>query len=157
VKKKNITEMPLPPDSNCAACMSEARAAVSAMRDLGASTTQIASAAQLSVEVVEQHFARCVPPIICGEESDEELAQLLRDSTELYYAAVIGSAWPAASSALAVRLRALTELARRTEIRAQQGGLLDGSDPLRPETWGPQLSAFINTYIEDIIRRAATA
>ena len=153
MKKKNIAEMPAPPDSNCAVCMSAARAALSAMRDLGASIEEMSEAGRLSAEVLEKHFAECVPPINGGEESDAQLAQLLRDATELYFGAVLGSAWPAASSALAVRLRALAELSRRTELRAKHGSLLDGSDPRDPQTWSPEVAAFIQAHIDSILER----
>ena len=156
MKKNKITEMPSPPDSNCAVCMSASRAALSAMRDLGASVEEISEAGRLPSEVIEKHFAECVPPITGGEESDTQLAQLLRDSTELYYGAVIGGAWPAASSALAVRLRALSELSRRTELRTKHGSLLDGSDPRSfPNSWQqPDLAAFVQAHLDWLIEQA---
>jgi len=127
------------------------------MRDIGASIGEIAEAGRLPGDAIEKHFAECLPPITGGQESDAQLAQLLRDATELYYASVLASAWASASSSLAVRLRALTELARRAELRVKQGDLFDGSDPLRPETFGPEISAFIAAYTDGLLQRCMAA
>ena len=145
-------------NTDCPLCNHAQRVAAASMRELGATVDEIAVAVQLDVSDVERHFLKCVPSLPSGEGldvplsvSDQQLQLLLQNSSELYHSAVLQGNMVAASSALAVRLRALAEMGRRSEIRSEKKSLLDGSDPLRPETWNSDLRKFLIALYDAIL------
>jgi hypothetical protein len=125
------------------------------MHELGADSSEIAGAAQLSIADVEQHFTRCVPNPASNDDpitgSDEHLQRLLQNSVELYHSGVLLGNMVAASSALAVRLRALAEIGRRSEMRSERKNLLDGADPRIPATWGSELRRFLVQMYDSVL------
>lgn len=157
---RNVEEVPLQPDPSCAVCSHPQRLAGSAMRDMNASMEEIAIALQLDPDEVERHFTACVPKVLLPEDgdtpfaaSDQQLELLLQNSCELYYSAALMGNMVAASSALAVRLRCLTEIGRRAEAKAEHQELLLGADPRDPQTWPRDLADFVNAYHDDILNR----
>ncbi len=135
------------------------------MRDMNATAEEIAVSLQLDPDQVERHFSVCVPKIAGIDDldnpagaSDAQLALLLQHSLELYHAAGLMGNMVAASSALAVRLRCLTEIGRRAETREKRAGVLDGVDPTSPmSSWPPELAAFWSAWMDDMLLRIAAA
>ena len=151
MKKK---QLPPPLNEACDICRSPQRTALQALRELQ-SVEEIAASTDFDLATVEKHFSECVPPISCTEQSDADLAQLVQQAHELYIGSALAGAWPVSSSALAVKLRALTEQARRAALHAKQGSVFDGSDPRDPRTWSPEIAAFVQTHFDSILERAA--
>lgn len=134
------------------------------MRDMNATAEEIAVSLQLDPDQVERHFSVCVPKIAGIDDldnpagaSDGQLALLLQHSLELFHAAGLMGNMVAASSALAVRLRCLTEIGRRAETRAKNQGEILSADPERPESWSPELGAWISRYLDFIVARIDVA
>ena len=157
---ENVNTRPIfPVNTDCPLCNHAQRVAAASMCELGASNEEIATAIGLPVADVERHFSSCAPNLASSAKlsddsisgSDEQLQLLLRNSTELYHSAVLQGNMVAASSALAVRLRALAEMGRRSEIRSEKKSLLDGADPRNPDTWGTELRKFLVLMYDDIL------
>jgi len=135
------------------------------MKELGATLGEIATAVGLDAADVERHFTACVKVISLDSEdanspvegSDQQLQVLLQNATELYHSSVLMGNYVSASSALAVRLRCLTEIGRRAAARSERKELLVGADPHDPQTWPHELAQFINAYQDDILRRVDAA
>jgi hypothetical protein len=153
----NITGVSLQPNPDCPVCIHEQRAAGSAMVKMGASAEEVAHALQVDVAIVETHFRdhAPIPPLDADPRSasDNELAQLLNDSTELYLQSVLQNNLTAASASLGVRLRCIAEKGERESAREKREKLLEGADPRNSATWPRELAEFIRTYQDDIINR----
>lgn len=156
--------IPFQPDPSCLLCSHPQRIVGASMRDLNATMEEIAVALHLDPVAVERHFSICVPRIALPslddldsafDASDQQLELLLQHSLELFHSAALTGNMVAGSSALAVRLRCLTEIGRRTESRAERQELLLGADPTDPHTWPEPVSRFINLYIDGVLSRVA--
>ncbi|MGD0413781.1 MAG: hypothetical protein ABSA80_00370 [Terriglobales bacterium] len=162
---KNTENFPLQLTANCALCNHPQRVAAASMKELGATLGEIATAVGLDAADVERHFTACVKVISLDSEdanspvegSDQQLQVLLQNATELYHSSVLMGNYVSASSALAVRLRCLTEIGRRAAARSERKELLVGADPHDPQTWPHELAQFINAYQDDILRRVDAA
>jgi hypothetical protein len=128
------------------------------MKELGATTEEIATALHLDAADVEQHLSACLPPLNAdpgSSASDGDLSALLHHATELYHSSVLMGNYVSASSALAVRLRTLNEIERRAEAKSERQELLLGADPTDSRTWPEPVSRFINLYLDSILERTA--
>jgi hypothetical protein len=146
------------PDPDCPVCMHSSRAAGSAMVKCGASLEEVAHALQVTPDDVEIHFRdhAPIPPVDPRSASDNELVQLLNDSTELYLQSVLQNNLTAASASLGVRLRTLSEKATREASREKREQLLDGVDPLAPvNSWPDALQKFLGKYFDGLLNRLA--
>ena len=146
---------PLQSNPNCTLCNHPQRVAAASMKELGATTEEIATALHLDAADVEQHFHDCLPPLNDDPRSasDGDLSGLLRHASELYHSSVLMGNYVSASSALAVRLRTLNEIERRAEAKSERQELLLGADPTDPRTWPDELARFINSYIDGVLSR----
>jgi len=123
----------------------------------GASFDEVATALQVTIDDVENHFRDHAPiPSLSADPrsaSDDELEQLLNDSTELYLQSVLQNNLTAASASLGVRLRTLSEKANRTEAKAESRGELLSADPEDCSTWSPELAGWIFRYQDALLAR----
>jgi hypothetical protein len=155
----SIVEIPPQPTEDCPICASPQRAAGAAMVKCGASLQEVATALQVAVDDVQTHFAEHSPIPISNIDphsaSDNELAQLLHDSTELYLQSVLQNSLVSASSALSVRLRCVSEMGEREVKREKHQGELLAVDPEDCSTWSSELANWIMRYQDGILRRMA--
>lgn len=91
------------------------------------------------------------------DTSDEQLAELVRDAQETYFAAASTGQFAAAASALSLKLRALSLKAEREAAREKRDGLLDGCDPCDEFTWPDELRHFHRLWMDHLLVRIADA
>jgi len=146
--------------SACPLCASRYRSAANSMRELGASTTEIADCCGIDPASVEGHFTTCLKPAALSENdkllggTDDELRALLRDAEENYHAATVSGNQAAASSSLNVRLRILAALGNREQMSAERQ-VSEGDDPTDPRTWTPERSEWVRQYFDSVLSREA--
>jgi len=145
-------------DFTCDVCANPARASFLAALEAGATIDEIAGGSGLAPGVLQRHFTECIPQIPdhggdVSAASDAELAALIVHSEELYCASVLSNNLSAASSSLTVRLRALAERERRTELRDERKAMIEGASPLDRSTWGEALHKFMAAYIDGCLSR----
>lgn len=144
--------------SPCSLCDSPLRSAAASMRALGAGIDEIAASCGLTIGEVQRHFDSCFAPRATNDDtpalggSDAELEALLRDSAESYHAATIAGNSAAAASSLNVRLRILTALGAREQLRAEQEANEAIFDPSKPETWSEQRANWVRKYLDAVLR-----
>ena len=135
------------------------------MRELDASFEEISECCSMNLVDVERHFTTCVAtPTPATDESeekeiagtDDELRDLLDDAQESYHSAVLQGNPPAASSALSVRLRILTELGNRQRLRTETRTNLDHDDPLAPACdWSESRRVWMLSYFDGLLKKVA--
>jgi hypothetical protein len=143
----------LPPiREDCLVCTSSARSVVASMLELGATPKEIAEATGLDVGELAKHLTACIP-MAPEAGDDQELQNLLLNSVETYHAATLQGNLVASTAALSVRLRALSELERRTQTRAEQRDDFASADPRRLETWPPALKNFVQVFCDSLVEQ----
>jgi hypothetical protein len=135
-------------NETCAVCQSANRAALLSMKELGRTVEQIADAGGFDSATVLRHFEHI-------SNEDDDTAKTLRDSEELYFAATLAGNLSAASSALSVRQRIIAEKNRTKATERKSTSSLGTADPRDPQTWPPELAAFIQAHFDSIIERVA--
>jgi len=154
--KKNVFDVPTI-NEQCLICLSPNRAAIRSMSELGATLEEIAVACQLNATDIQKHLDECVgvDDIAGLAGSDDRLLRLLNDATELFHASTLAGNLTAASSALGVRVRALSEAFRRSESRAKHKSFIENADPRDPNTWSEPLRKFLQGYIDQVLENCA--
>ena len=138
-------------NESCDICRSPQRLALLSMKELGATTAELAEAGNFTPAMIELHFATHVN--VQSGTDDPNVDQALTDAQELFFTATLSGNLNAAASALSVRGRLLNDMRRRKESTAKRKNLIENADPCDPHTWPAELAEFIQAVQDDIVRR----